>query len=58
MKLPCSDKSELVMTDSGAEVHLNWTSEIVKEIAKEKNLHFKMALRFLNQQISVVKEQI
>ena len=29
---------------SGAEVHLNWTSEIVKEIAKEKNLHFKMAL--------------
>jgi len=46
------------MTDSGAEIHLNWTSEIVKEIAKEKNLHFKMALRFLNQQISVVKEQI
>ena len=29
---------------SGAEVHLNWTLKIVKEIAKEKNLHFKMAL--------------
>lgn len=29
---------------SGAEAHLNWTIEIVKEIAQEKNLHFKMAL--------------
>jgi len=29
---------------SGAETHLNWTLEIVREIAKEKNLHFKMAV--------------
>jgi len=29
---------------SGAEVHLNWTLKIVREIAKEKNLHFRMAV--------------
>ncbi len=29
---------------SGAEIHLQWTAEIVKEIARENNLHFKMAL--------------
>lgn len=29
---------------SGAEVHLNWTAEIVREIVKENDLHFKMAL--------------
>lgn len=29
---------------SGAEVHLNWTVEIVREIAREENLSFKMAM--------------
>ena len=43
----CENKIPVIIGSaggSGAEVHLNWTSEIVKEIAKEKNLHFKMAL--------------
>lgn len=29
---------------SGAEVHLNWCKDIIDEIAKEKNLNFKLAL--------------
>ncbi len=29
---------------SGAEIHLKWTTEIVREIARENNLHFKMAI--------------
>jgi len=43
----CENKIPVIIGSaggSGAEAHLNWTLEIVKEIAKEKNLHFKMAL--------------
>ncbi|GAI92094.1 unnamed protein product, partial [marine sediment metagenome] len=43
----CKNKIPVIIGSaggSGAEVHLNWTLEIVKEIAKERNLHFKMAL--------------
>ena len=29
---------------SGAKPHLDWTIKIVKEIAEENNLHFKMAI--------------
>lgn len=29
---------------SGAELHLSWTLDIVKEIARENDLHFKMAV--------------
>jgi len=43
----CENKIPVIIGSaggSGAEVHLNWTLEIVKEIAREKNLCFKMAL--------------
>lgn len=43
----CKNKIPVIIGSaggSGAEVHLNWTVEIIKEIAREKNLHFKMAL--------------
>ena len=29
---------------SGGEIHLNWCKEIIYEIAKEKNLQFKLAI--------------
>jgi hypothetical protein len=47
LKAGCKNKIPVIIGSaggSGAEIHLNWTLEIVKEIAKEKDLHFKMAL--------------
>lgn len=43
----CKNKIPVIIGSaggSGAEVHLQWTLEIVMEIAKEKNLNFKLAL--------------
>ena len=47
LKAGCANKIPVIIGSaggSGAEVHLNWTLNIVKEIARENNLHFKMAL--------------
>lgn len=47
LKAGCKNKIPVIIGSaggSGAEIHLQWTAEIVKEIAREYNLHFKMAL--------------
>jgi hypothetical protein len=47
LKAGCKNKIPVIVGSaggSGAEIHLNWTVDIVKEIAKEQHLHFKMAL--------------
>ena len=43
---------------SGADIHLQWCCEIVVEIAKEKELHFKLAL--INSQVEkeVLKQEL
>jgi hypothetical protein len=41
---------------SGARPHLEWTKEIVEEIGKENNLHFKLGLIYSDIDKSVVKE--
>lgn len=43
---------------SGAETHVNWTLEIVREIAKEKNLHFKMAVIHSDIEKTYIKRKI
>jgi hypothetical protein len=47
LKAGCENKIPVIVGSaggSGAEVHLKWTTAIVKEIAQENNLHFKMAI--------------
>ena len=47
LKAGCKNKIPVIIGSaggSGAEVHLNWTTSIIKEIAREQQIHFKMAL--------------
>lgn len=41
---------------AGGDAHLQWAYEIVKEIAKEENLHFKLALIHSEQQKEYIKK--
>ena len=43
---------------AGGDAHLQWTREIVEEIARENNLHFKMALIHCEQSRDYVSEKL
>ena len=43
---------------AGGDAHLQWTREIVEEIARENNLHFKMALIHCEQSREYVSEKL